>query len=490
MDNRPNIVFLMPDQLRADFLGCYGADFLETPHMDALCAQGVRYSRAYSQHPVCVPARVSLITGMNAIRTGVLDNGQFLRPDYRACGLQTWPQLLNQHGYATVATGKMHFYPWENRLGFQQRIIAEDKLWGYVQDDYYHHLRANGYRKDAFADDPSFHQNHMALLSPVPWEYTVDHFVGQESARWIREYDDDRPFAMMVGFPGPHSPYDPAPEYADLLPEDMPEPLPGLQADTALMRPALPSPSRSRKRSWYAVSNRERPTRETYLLQRAYYAGLVRQIDYEVGCIVEALRERGLLDNTVIILSTDHGDYLGDHDLSGKSSYYESACHIPLMVRHPDTCEGQVRSDLVTLTDVTATILGLAGCPIPRYMDARALPGLGLGGESERGHIVGALADGWMLYDGTWKLAKYPQGAHLFNLEEDPGEQRNLARDAAYADVFHRMDAQITAEIMRATELAFYAQRVYTFSYSSSPSFGRVGWERTYPMPWDQIYPD
>ena len=108
---RPNLVFIMPDQLRADCIGCYGADFIATPHIDALATQGVRYENCYSEHPVCVPARTALITGMNALKTGVLDNGAFLRPDYRACGLSTWPELLGRAGYVTTAIGKMHFYP-------------------------------------------------------------------------------------------------------------------------------------------------------------------------------------------------------------------------------------------------------------------------------------------------------------------------------------------------------------------------------------------
>jgi len=113
VSQKPNLIFMMPDQLRTDFLSCCGASFIETPNIDALGQHGVMYSRAYSAHPVCVPARVSLITGMNAIKAGVLDNGQFLRPDYRECGIRTWPEILNENGYYTVATGKMHFYPWE-----------------------------------------------------------------------------------------------------------------------------------------------------------------------------------------------------------------------------------------------------------------------------------------------------------------------------------------------------------------------------------------
>ena len=90
MPDRPNIVFIMPDQLRADFLGCYGARFVETPSIDALADPGIVCGRAYSEHPVCVSARASLLTGMHAIKNGVLDNGQFLRPDYRDCGIRTW----------------------------------------------------------------------------------------------------------------------------------------------------------------------------------------------------------------------------------------------------------------------------------------------------------------------------------------------------------------------------------------------------------------
>lgn len=483
----PNIIFIMPDQLRHDFLSCYGADFIDTPHIDALGQQGIRYNQAYSEHPVCVPARASLLTGMNAIKNGVLNNSQYLRTDYQSCGLHTWPELLSEQGYYTVGTGKMHFYPWEKRFGFDHRIIAEDKLWGFIEDDYYHHLNAAGYSKRAFAEVPEYHQNHMACISPLPWEYNCDHFVGHESARWIEAYEGEAPFAMMVGFPGPHSPYDPAAEYARFNLEDMPEPIAGDADDTNLMRASRRARSTASQKSWYAVQNDQPPTREIHLLQRAYYAGLIAQIDLEVGRIVAALAQKGVLDNTVIIFSSDHGDYLGDHGLTGKGSYYEAACHVPMLVRHPGLQGGTVSDDLVTLSDVTATIVGLSGRQIPSYMDARPLTGLGLD-EAKREHIFGALRNGWMLYDGEWKLCKYPQGAHLFNLQQDPSEQHNRARDASCADIFHRLDAQLTDELMRATAEASFAGSHLT--NSSSGSFGRPGWERRYPMPWNEIYPD
>ena len=110
MPNRPNLLFLMPDQLRPDFLSCYGADFIETPHIDSLASRGIRFEKAYSTHPICMPTRASLLTGMNAVRNGVTDNGQWLRPDLADCGIHTWPELPNRQGYYTAAIGKMHFY--------------------------------------------------------------------------------------------------------------------------------------------------------------------------------------------------------------------------------------------------------------------------------------------------------------------------------------------------------------------------------------------
>ena len=128
-------------------------------------------------------------------------------------------------------------------------------------------------------------------------------------------------------------------------------------------------------------------TEDEMLDVRAHYAGLVKQIDHEVGEIVDALRRNGLLDSTVIVFATDHGDHLGDHGIEGKATFYESAAHIPLLVRAPGrTRRAPPAQDLVELRDVTATMLALAGCALPDYMDAQLLPALGLEGPSPRDH--------------------------------------------------------------------------------------------------------
>ncbi len=478
MSDRPNIVFMLPDQLRADFLSCYGARFIHTPGIDSIADQGVQYECAYSASPVCVPARVSLLTGMNAIKNGVLDNGHFLAPNYRDSGLRTWPDILSAAGYHTEAIGKMHFHPWESRMGFQHRVIAEDKIWVSIEDDYSRLLADHGYRKTVGYEKAEYHANHGAFVSDVPWELQVDRFVGQQACRFLREYEDERPFALMVGFPGPHNPYDPAPEFAKRFdPEDMPGPVPEaepLGVGTSGMR------SRGSK-SWYAIENAE--FNEGHMrTMRAYYAALVQQIDREVGGIMETLRDRGLLDNTVVILSSDHGDYLGDHGLTGKNSFFESATRVPLVMHVPGASGRREYDGLVQLTDISPTMLGYGGCEAPAYMDARVLPEAGLEDGAPRDYVIGMLGTGVMAYDGRWRLCKYADGqTMLFDLSEDADEQHNLYGAPRYAREFQRLDEVLTREIIRSVKSGTYEKRCMHGSLSNSSDYGALGWKRPYP---------
>ena len=475
---RPNLVFLMPDQLRPDFLGCYGAEFIDTPHIDALAARGVRYARAYSEHPICVPARAALLTGMHALRSGVLDNGLALRPDYGACGIATWPELLAARGYACAAIGKMHFYPWDARFGFGYRRIAEDKRWLQVRDDYFHFLHARGHRKYHGAEHEGYHEQKGAIINRLPRELQPDHFVGAEACQYIREYGGEAPFAMMVGFPGPHCPYDPAAEsLAGVDPAAMPRAVPDA-GDTPALRAANIAGNRQ---PWNGVDYTEF-TGEQIARVRAHYAALVRQIDAEVGAIVAAIDEAGLREKTVIILASDHGDYLGDHGLIGKGTFYDASCHVPLIVAAPGMAGATISDDLVALSDVTATLLRLGGAELPPYADARPLPGLGFADTTGRERLLGALAGGWMIQEGSWRLAKYATGeATLFALDQDPGEQQNRLADPACASVARDLDAKLTAEVMRLTVAAQSPQRVYVRDLSQDVAFGREGWQRPYP---------
>lgn len=479
MSTRPNLLLLMPDQLRPDFLRCYGADFMETPHIDSLAARGIRFEKAYSTHPICVPARASLLTGMNAIRNGVTDNGQWLRPDLAECGIHTWPELLNRQGYYTAAIGKMHFYPWDIVHGFAYRVACEDKRWIRVRDDYHDFLHSRGLRKLHGNEHPGYHEGKGATVSPIPWEASWDHFVGSEAVRFIDEYADEGPFAAMVGFPGPHCPYDPSAEYLDSIdPTAMPAPIPADHTPSGLIEGNV----RGNRGGWNGVDYTEFDDEHKRKI-RAHYAALVKQIDDEIGDILAALERTGQLENTLIIFASDHGDYLGDHGMIGKSSFYEASCHVPLILAGPGVGRPAVSQELVALLDVTASLLHAGGAALPSYLDSRPLPGLGAA-RTPHNYLYGATSGGWMIYDGRWKLCKYATGDILFfDLASDPTEENNLAGDPAYLSRYLTLDAALTQEMLRSVTAANFDRRVYTGnSMWNDPDFGKRGWQRRYPQ--------
>ncbi len=481
MPNQPNLIFIMPDQLRPDFLSCYGADFIDTPHIDSLAKQGTRFERAYSTSPICVPTRASLLTGRNAIRNGVTDNGAWLRPDLHASGIHTWPELLNEAGYYTAAVGKMHFYPWDITHGFQYRVAAEDKRWINVRDDYYQHLREHGQRKLHGNEHEGYHEGKGAMISRIPLALSPDRFVGEEACRFLRTYGSDGPFALMVGFPGPHCPYDPSPEYlGPFSSDDMPDPIPEVVDQAPKLREGNVAGNLG---TWNGVDYSEFTDAQKKKV-RAHYAALVKQIDDEVGKILQTLRDEGLLDNTVVIFGSDHGDYLGDHSLIGKGTFYESSTHVPLLVRGPDGDAEVAHDALVQLGDVTATLLALAGVDVPAYMDSQPLPGLGLG-STPRDQLIGMTSGGWMIFDGTWKLCKYATGETLlFNLADDPHEQRDRFGEPDCWEIYRQLDTALTQSIMDSIKEANYDRRVDAQNAMwSNPAFGQRGWQRTYPQP-------
>ncbi|MEZ4861154.1 MAG: sulfatase-like hydrolase/transferase [Caldilineaceae bacterium] len=484
MTSRPNLLFIMPDQLRHDFLSCYGAPHILTPNIDRIGAEGIRYNRAYSLHPVCVPARCALLTGMNAWRTHVLTNGNYLRPDHAKCGIPTWAQLLSDHGYLTSAIGKMHFYPWDASFGFEHRIACEDKVWINIQDDYWHYLQARGHRKYMGKEHAGYDENRGACVSLLPWDCYWDYFVGEEAARFIRDYDDERPFACMVGFPGPHDPYDPTAEFLNKVDVDkIPDPAPGdpIHRDVsagiyAQRRPGVPI---------WTPETTGPYTDEQKRKVRAHYSALILQIDRQVGRILEALEESGQLDNTLIIFASDHGDMVGDHGVNAKGNYYEGSCHVPMLVRPPGGGTGEARDDLVCLTDVTATMLAASGLDVPDHMDSQPLPGLGLAGESQHEVLVGGLQAGWMAFDGRYKLVKYGNGnSGLFDLVADPVEQHNLINSPDHAVAYRRLDAILYRQIMHAVQQSHDYNLVYTPADDAlwaNKEFGKPGWRRAYP---------
>jgi arylsulfatase len=476
---RPNIVFLFPDQFRADFAGCNGADWLETPNIDSIAKNGVRYTNSFSASPICVPARTALLTGMNAVRNGVTGNLHNLRADWRDAGIRTWPEILGEAGYYTAGIGKMHFYPWDERRGFQYRVICEDKRWLEVRDDYYHYLRRHGLKKLHGNEMAGYHENKGAVIHEIPWEHSWDRFVGSEAVKFIEEYGADQPFAMMVGFPGPHCPYDPDERFLEGIDESkIPEAVPEVPGHTPKLRQGNVDGNR---RPWNGVDYTEFPDSTKHTI-RKYYSGLVQQIDFEVGAIINVLRKKGLLENTFIILSSDHGDYLGDHNLIGKASFYESAIRVPMLAMGPGIEPGQTVEGMVELRDVTATMIRWAGVDLPGWYDAHPLPGAGMPGDSVRDNIFGLLADGWMNFDGRYKLHKYRTGEMLlFDMLNDPNEQVNLYENAEFADIVRRLETELTQELMASIDASMDDRLAQNGDMSQDPTFGYESWQRPWP---------
>lgn len=479
MAKRANILFLFPDQLRADFLKCYGADFINTPAMDLLCREGVRFTNAYSPSPLCVPARASLLTGQNCIKTGVFHNDHWLRPDHDTCGVRTWPSLLSEAGYHTEAIGKMHFYPWDINEGFNHRVIADDKRHFHIQDDYADYLKQHGLAKYPASDTPGYLEHKGAVANKFPPEHQVDKWVGDRTCEFLENYKSEKPFALMVGFPGPHCPYDPPLDSIDMYkPDNMPDSFP----DTAESRAFLQDSIKGNRLPWNGVDYTEF-TESQRKRVKAYYAALVTLIDNQIGRIIDVLRKKNQLENTVIILSSDHGDYVGDFSMVGKTQFFEPASHVPLIVKYPGVDGGREIGSTVSLTDIQATILAIAGIkPDAANRDAVVLDGLPLEQSRRRDYLFAPSIAGYMIVKEEWKYCRYHNGVHsLHNIKSDPKEQKNLIHHGEFRAMISEFDALLFQEIFDSIQTANFEKVVNRGGLVGEGTFGLRGWQRTYP---------
>jgi len=467
-----NILFIMPDQLRADFLSCYGARHIHTPHIDSLCERGIRFEHCITPSPICVPARAALLTGLNGIKTGVVDNNHWLPVDRQAQGLTTWAEELQRRGYQTAAIGKMHFFPWDAAEGFQTRIIAEDKRHIGIQDDYTDYLNAHGLRRLHGNEHAGYQSNRGAVISPLATEHQIDRWVGDRTVEYLQRVDSQQPFALMVGFPGPHCPYDPPADYAARFnPDDMPASIPATpESDT--FRPAVIA---SNLRAWNGVDYSDFSDAHKRRV-RAHYAALVKQIDDQVGRIITVLTERDLLDRTLIIFASDHGDLLGDFDLIGKTYFFESSVHVPLIVAPPHNREPRTEKHTVSLTDVAATIRAAAGVPQPEDTGSDSFPLLA---DRPREYVFGVTLQGFMLVKDRWKLCRYRSGqTALYDLNHDPTEQHNRVNDPAVAPMLQALDAILQREIIDSLLFSQRTERVDVDPLDPTAPFSQRGWQR------------
>jgi choline-sulfatase len=427
----------MTDQQRGDCLGCDGHPAVETPYLDELAAGGTRFRHAYSAVPSCIPARATLLTGMDQWHTGILGMGlgqKHMRSDYA----HTLPGELAAAGYHTQAMGKMHFNPQRALNGFHHTVLDESSR---LDDSDYriwfdrHKEGLYGYR------DHSIDWNSwMARPSHLPEHLHPTWWTAQESIDWLtHRRDPQKPFFLKVSFARPHSPYDPPQRYWDMYADaDIPAPHVG---DWASMhdRPL----EAASVNAWHG----RRSDREVRRGRQGYY-GNITFIDHQVGRILYELRKHdpAALRNTFILFLSDHGDMMGDHHLWRKTYAYEGSARIPMIVRAPAEWKlpaGQVRDEVVEIRDVMPTFLEAAGVAIPRTVQGRSMVPLlqGRQGRDWRSHLHGEHV--WcysheqaMHYvtDGRSKYIWLPYlgREQLFDLVQDPGERQDLASSASH----------------------------------------------------------
>jgi arylsulfatase A-like enzyme len=424
-----SLLLLLTDQQRADTMACYGNDFVQAPHLERLAAHSCVFRRAYCAEPTCTPSRATLLTGLWPHRHGCTRNnvplaadlptlGERLPDDYRRAWFGKWhlgDELLPQHGFAewlSIEDGPYRRY-YSDRGQLERR------------SDYHHFLEQRGLRPDARARDGArvFSRRFAAGLEA---HLTKSAFLADRAARWLREQQEGRPFAMVVSFLEPHPPY--------LGPLDdlhRPERVP---AGPAFARPPdRDAPAFLRRRARRHARGHKGMALATpadWRRLRARYLGGVSLVDRAVGTVLDALQQAGREDDTVVIFTSDHGEMLGDHALLGKGVPYEQAVRVPWLVRVPGLAPRAVEEPVGHI-DLLPTLLDLLGVDAKApELDGASRAGL-LRGEATPSSPVmvelsAARIRSVVAPDG-FKLNAYADDRwQLFDLRADPAEQTNL----------------------------------------------------------------
>lgn len=392
-----NLLFLFTDQQRTDTLSCYGNDEVKTPSVDRLARSGVRFDRAYTPNAVCTPARASLLTGLMPHKHGVLVN--FERnigyPEHLNEQHTSFSALLREAGYRVGLEGKWHVSPQQppSQFGFEAEHFPG--FWNpYDHPEYLSYLQEHGLPSVQIKEvtrgvlpngKPS---TELAGIFAGPLEATFEYFLAHRTIRKLREFADNyhtsgQPFYLACHWFGPHLPYVVPQQYYDYYDPELVQ-LPPSFAETFAGKPKV---QEHYSKYWTFDSY----SAEQWKKLIAVYRGYARMIDDLTAMILDEVERLGLDDSTAIFFSTDHGEFTGAHKLNDKGpAMYEDIYRIPLIVRLPDGVQDAVNRQFVSLVDVTATFLDLAGVPIPESYDGQSLLPLLRGEEVSnwREHIV------------------------------------------------------------------------------------------------------
>lgn len=489
MGKARNILFIMCDQLRHDYLSCYGHPHLHTPNIDALAARGVRFERCYVQSPVCGASRMSTYTGRYVISHGASWNFVPLK-----AGEMTIGDHLRPLGVRSVLCGKTHMRA--DSAGMARLGIDPNSLIGvrisecgfdpYERDDgihprsghdpyprYNQYLRDNGYDGEnpwedyanaAVNDDGEIVSGWFLKYASKPARIADEHsetpYITRRAIDFIesaRTENPSQPWVLHVSYIKPHWPYIVPDPYASMYgPQHF---LPPVRSEDEKTDPhpvyrAFMNHKVSRTFSRDDVRNSVLPA----------YMGLIKQIDDQMGVLFRYLEDTGLMDDTMIVFTSDHGDYLGDHWLGEKDLFHEQSVRVPLIIYDPDTradaTRGTVNHDLVEAIDLAPTFIDVyGGVQLPHIIDGRSLRPLLFGKKPAnwRHYVISEYdysfmdagkelqkpaIECWlrMVFDGRWKYM-IAEGFRpmLFDLQNDPQELRDLGADPAFADECARL---------------------------------------------------
>ncbi|WP_460463988.1 sulfatase-like hydrolase/transferase [Arthrobacter pigmenti] len=438
---RPNILVICSDEHHPVMSGYRRHPYVKTPNLDALAEGGTYFTNAYCNSPVCVPSRMSFMTGKYAHEVG----SWFLYIPLERSET-TWSRRLREGGVTATMLGKLDMCGDYQDAGFSHHQILEyrpawteyprqtpfaPRLEGYVRPDKLAHIKNSGIRQPHLTDGRTGHDDRDGF-----WDH--DRIVTDWAVDYLREkgkVGDEEPWALYVGLLYPHWPYCVPEEYFDQYFPDKVE----MPFDASFPNENLHPALRHFQRAQGTDGIRDEDVRRTV----AAYYGMITAMDAMIGRIIDELKAEGLYDNTYIIYTSDHGESLGEHGLFYKQCSYEGSVGIPLIVKGPDLPAGQVRDNPVSLVDLYPTVLDMAGLDVePDRRGTSWLP-LIRDEATARPEWVFAEHHGNFFKDSWYMIRlrdyKYTYYCHerptLYNVHHDPHEMQDLAGDARYAPV-------------------------------------------------------
>jgi len=454
----PNIVVVMADQLAPQFVAAYGHPVVKTPHMDALAARGMRFDAAYCNSPLCAPSRFSFMSGQLVSRIAAFDNAS----EFSAT-IPTFAHHLRTLGYRTCLSGKMHFVGPDQKHGFEDRVTTDiypsDFAW--TPDWEAHDERIDKW----YHNMQTVKESGMAQAT---FQIDYDDEVGFAARRWLFDMAREKaagnsaPFALVASFIHPHDPYVARPEWWNLYSDDeidMPAYVPPLEKLDPFSRRVMDGI----EASTVALTDEEvKRARRAYLANVSYF-------DSKVGEVVKTLEEIGELDNTIVMVTADHGDMLGERGLWYKMNFFEHSARVPLIMAGPGVANGQV-TNACSLVDLLPTFVDIAGGGRSLYgddIDGRSLLPLARGETDPVDEAIGEYCAEMtpypvlMIRRGSLKYIHCDYDPpQLYDVIKDPLEKQNLAGHPDYreqetafaAEVAERWDGEALRKQVIATQ--------------------------------------